>query len=60
MMDKLFELLIERDYTKTLLHVNQNNPAVRFYKRLGYEISDRYIDPDDNEAVYIMVKELAR
>jgi len=35
-MDKLFELLSERGYKKTLLHVNQNNPAVRLYKRLGY------------------------
>ena len=60
-MKKLFELLIERGYEKTLLHVNAKNPAFRLYKRLGYEITDSYMDHIDNdvyEEVYIMVKDL--
>ena len=59
MMNMLFKLSKKRGYRKTLLHVNINNPAVSFYKRLGYKISDTYIDPDDNETIYIMIKDLS-
>ena len=60
-MEKLFELSAKRGYKKTLLHVDETNPAIRLYKRLGYEISYSYMDhkyDDVYGAVYIMVKDL--
>jgi ribosomal protein S18 acetylase RimI-like enzyme len=64
LMNALFELLRERGYKRTSLSVQQNNPAVRFYERLGYKITDEKIDHADGisrnrEAIptdYIMVK----
>jgi ribosomal protein S18 acetylase RimI-like enzyme len=52
MMQSLFELLRERGYKQTSLSVQKDNPAVRFYKRLGYEITGEKIED------YLMVKEL--
>jgi len=44
-------------YKRTSLSVQQNNPAVRFYERLGYTITDEKLDHAGHED-YIMVKEL--
>jgi ribosomal protein S18 acetylase RimI-like enzyme len=57
MMERLFDLLRERGYKRTSLSVQQNNPAVRFYKRLGYKITAEKLDHVGNED-FIMVKEL--
>jgi ribosomal protein S18 acetylase RimI-like enzyme len=57
LMNKLFELLRERGYKRTSLSVQQNNPAVRFYERLGYRITEEKIDHAGHED-YIMVKTL--
>jgi len=52
LMNRLFELLRESGYKRTSLSVQKNNPAVRFYKRLGYAIAD------EKHEDYIMVKNL--
>jgi Acetyltransferases len=57
MMKKLFAVLRDKGYNRTSLSVQTNNPAVRFYKRLGYEITKEKLDHVGNED-YIMVKEL--
>jgi len=57
LMERLFDLLRERGYSRTSLSVQQNNPAVRFYQRLGYTITDEKIDHAGHED-YIMVKDL--
>ena len=57
LMNRLFELLRERGYKRTSLSVQQNNPAVRFYERLGYTITDEKLDHVGHED-YIMVKNL--
>ena len=57
LMHRLFDLLRERGYKRTSLSVQQNNPAVRFYKRLGYVITDEKIDHAGHED-FIMVKVL--
>ena len=57
LMNRLFSLLREHGYERTSLSVQQNNPAVRFYKRLGYEITDEKLDHAGHED-YIMVKNL--
>jgi ribosomal protein S18 acetylase RimI-like enzyme len=55
LMERLFELLRECGYKRTSLSVQQNNPAVRFYERLGYKVTDEKIDHEGHED-YIMVK----
>jgi len=57
LMEKLFDLLKESGYKRTSLSVQQNNPAVRFYQRLGYQITDEKLDHAGHED-YIMVREL--
>ena len=57
MMNFLFERLIEEGYKRTSLSVQKDNPAVRFYKRLGYEITNEKLDHAGHED-YIMVKNL--
>ena len=57
LMAYLFELLRERGYRRTALSVQQNNPAVRFYQRLGYVITDEKLDHVGHED-YIMVNKL--
>ena len=46
LMKHLFELLRTRGYRQTSLSVQKENPAVRFYERLGYEIVDRSLIVD--------------
>ena len=58
MMIYLFNLLRERGYKRTSLSVQKDNPAVRFYKRLGYKITDEKLDHAGHED-YIMIKELS-
>ena len=57
LMTRLFEILCERGYNRTSLSVQKDNPAVRFYKRMGYEIISQKPDHAGNED-YIMVKKL--
>ena len=57
LMNRLFELLRERGYKHTSLSVQQNNPAVRFYERLGYRVTDEKIDHAGHDD-YIMIKNL--
>ena len=69
LMEHLFELLRERGYRQTSLSVQKENPAVRFYLRLGYKIVDRFkvdklmidkpINPSTNQPTdYLMIKTL--
>ena len=51
-MASLFEILKENGYKQTSLAVQKENPAVRFYQRLGYKT----IRESDEE--YIMLKDL--
>ena len=57
LMNRLFELLRERGYKRTSLSVQQDNPAVRFYERLEYKITDEKVD-HAGHGDYIMVKNL--
>jgi len=57
LMESLFRVLQKRGYERTSLSVQKNNPAVRFYKRLGYEITDEKVDHAGHED-YIMIKKL--
>ena len=57
LMNALFAILKEQGYTRTSLSVQQNNPAVRFYKRLGYRITLEKLDHAGHED-FIMVRDL--
>jgi len=57
LMSSLFVLLKERGYVRTSLSVQQDNPAVRFYKRLGYVVTDEKKDHAGHDD-FIMVKNL--
>jgi len=57
LMGNLFELLRKNGYNLTSLSVQKDNPAVRLYRRLGYEMSGERTDHAGNED-YLMVKEL--
>jgi len=50
LMHELFKLLREKGYSQTSLAVQKQNPAVRFYTRLGYEIIK------DHTEEYLMLK----
>ena len=52
MMERLFELLLEKGYRQTSLAVQKENPAYNFYMRLGYETVSQKTEE------YIMVKRL--
>ena len=56
-MNKLFEVLRQNGYQQTSLSVQKDNPAVRFYQRLGYEISGERFD-HIGHGDYLMIKEL--
>ena len=57
MMQTLFDLLRERGYKRTSLSVQKDNPAVRFYERLGYKITGERLDHADHED-FLMIKYL--
>jgi ribosomal protein S18 acetylase RimI-like enzyme len=57
MMQTLFDLLRERGYKQTSLSVQKDNPAVRFYVRLGYEITGERLDSANHED-FLMMKKL--
>lgn len=57
LMNKLFKLLKEKGYRKISLSVQKDNPAVRFYQRLGYEIAQEKPDHVGHED-YLMIKAL--
>ena len=57
LMTFLFDLLREHEYSRTSLSVQKNNPAVRFYNRLGYTVTDEKLDHAGHDD-YIMIKEL--
>ena len=59
MMTNLFDLLRERGYERTSLSVQKDNPAVRFYERLGYEITGERLDHANHED-FLMMKNLNR
>ena len=57
LMTDLFDLLQKNGYHRTSLSVQKDNPALNFYKRLGYKITNEKIDPVENKD-YIMAKKL--
>jgi len=57
LMNKLFKLLKENGYKQTSLSVQKDNPAIRLYKRLGYEIVDEKYGNIGHED-YLMIKYL--
>jgi len=57
LMQQLFATLRANGYQRTSLSVQQDNPAVRFYKHLGYQITDEKVD-HVGHGDYIMIKEL--
>ena len=57
LMKKLFEVLRKNEYKQTSLSVQKDNPAVRFYQRLGYEMSGERVDHAGHED-FLMIKEL--
>jgi ribosomal protein S18 acetylase RimI-like enzyme len=56
-MQSLFDLLRESGYKRTSLSVQKDNPAVRFYERLGYEITGERLDHANHED-FLMTKNL--
>ncbi|MCL2149514.1 MAG: GNAT family N-acetyltransferase [Dehalococcoidia bacterium] len=57
LMKKLHKVLRESGYKQISLSVQKDNPAVRFYQRLGYEMFGERVDHADHED-YIMNKYL--
>jgi ribosomal protein S18 acetylase RimI-like enzyme len=55
MMERLFEMLRLAGYGRTSLSVQKDNPAVRFYHRLGYVITGERSDGFDHED-FLMIK----
>ncbi|MCL2331992.1 MAG: GNAT family N-acetyltransferase [Actinomycetia bacterium] len=55
LMKRLFEVLRNNGYEQTSLSVQKDNPAVRFYQRLGYPIVR---DDQGEQGDYFMVKKL--
>jgi ribosomal protein S18 acetylase RimI-like enzyme len=56
LMKKLFAVLRDNGYARTSLSVQKDNPAVRFYKRLGYVITGDKCDHVGHED-FIMIKD---
>ena len=59
LMKKLFDVLRNNGYKQTSLSVQKDNPAVRLYQRLGYEMSGERLDHAGHED-YLMVKKLQK
>jgi len=57
LMNKLFGGLRENGYKQTSLSVQKDNPAVRFYQRLGYTVTGERLDHAGHED-YLMIKDL--
>ena len=57
LMKKLFEVLRQNGYKQTSLSVQKDNPAVRFYQRLGYKMSGERADHAGHED-FLMIKDL--
>jgi GNAT superfamily N-acetyltransferase len=57
LMKSLFELLRQNGYKQTSLVVQTNNPAVRFYKWLGYKVLEERPDGHGHQD-YLMLKDL--
>jgi ribosomal protein S18 acetylase RimI-like enzyme len=57
LMNKLFDVLRENGFKQTSLSVQKDNPAVRFYQRLGYTVSGERLDHAGHED-YLMIKVL--
>ena len=57
MLNRLFKVLRDNGYTRTSLSVQKDNPAVRFYERLGYRITEEKLDHVGHED-FIMIKDL--
>ena len=57
LMYALFDILKKNDYEYTSLSVQKDNPAVTFYLRLCYQITEERPDFAGHED-YIMIKEL--
>jgi ribosomal protein S18 acetylase RimI-like enzyme len=57
MMKKLFEILRNNGYKQPSLSIQKDNPAARFYQRLGYEMSGERADHAGHED-YLMIKKL--
>jgi ribosomal protein S18 acetylase RimI-like enzyme len=57
LMKKLFGVLRTNGYSRTSLSVQKDNPAVGYYKRLGYRITEEKLDHVGNED-FIMIKDL--
>lgn len=57
MMERLFEMICTAGWRKTSLSVQKDNPAVRFYERLGYVVTGERPDGAGHDD-YLMIKEL--
>jgi ribosomal protein S18 acetylase RimI-like enzyme len=57
MMRHLFDLLRELGYRQTSLSVQKDNPATRFYERLGYKFASERRNHAEHKD-YLMIKDL--
>lgn len=57
LMNKLFVELKSNGFKRTSLSVQKDSPAIRFYERLGYKVTDEKLDHVGNED-FIMIKTL--
>ncbi|MDR2883390.1 MAG: GNAT family N-acetyltransferase [Alistipes sp.] len=57
MMERLFIMLRGAGWRRTSLSVQKDNPAVRFYTRLGYTVTGERPDGAGHED-YLMIREL--
>lgn len=49
LMKEMLKLLKEKGYSKTSLSVQKNNPAVKMYQKVGFEVSN------ETKKEYIMI-----
>ena len=59
LMKRLFTILRQNSYQQTSLSVQQDNPAVQFYQKLGYKITGEKLDLTGHDD-YIMIKILEK